>query len=200
MVHEFSKFYICGACIACALLLVGCAPPPPCELFKCWAGITPGTTTVRKAQTLLENTYGAKNVGGDQDAIAWDTKDKIDSSKGGLLLGDGYGKVESISVFYFLGDLTVDDLNQQIGLPSIVFVVLSDSPDTKCTGAILSYPDKGIEAELHSDSHFVGVKSTQSITTVTIMTPEKAASTLHYNTHLFDWDGYKDYCELMPDR
>jgi hypothetical protein len=166
------------------------------EDFEFWDGICPGSTTFDEAVRLLEAQHGKQNVTVDQRAnrIRWESDKDDRFPRGSIYIQQNAVKVIELRVY----QLTVEDLNDQLGNPAFVDVVVSFSPDYPCAGAIIRYPDRGVLADPDQEygSNTIGIIPTQGIVGLTIMPPEETRDWFMYDTVAVPWRGYTDYCKL----
>lgn len=166
-----------------------------CKTLNCWAGIVPGSTTIVEAKVLLEAQYGKENVTIGNNSIEW----KTDDGRGGWIDVTDQGLVREVSVGFAKDQLTVAQLIAQMGEPSFVWVTRAISSKVKCAGALLTFPNVGINAGFYPEADFVGVRSTQSISHISVLTLEQARTwsiTDHYKVR---WQGYGDYCAIATN-
>jgi hypothetical protein len=169
--------------------------PADCK-SGCWAGIKPGITTKDEVVDILDKLYSAENVSIDNSSgngwyIEWTSNEK-DWSHHGTVVGSGDEAVE-IWVFLAEGKVGVKDLLQALGEPYSVGLVVS-GPGVKCAGALLLYPNTGLEVFLSPVDNSVGVTNTQFIDGLRIVPPWPSEKQPLTDTVLVRWDGYHEYC------
>jgi hypothetical protein len=89
--------------------------------------------------------------------------------------------------------LSILDLIDEIGEPSLVYIPRAFSSTVKCAGAFVRYPAIGLHAYLYPESGSVGISQTQHIARITSEEPGDWTITDHW---IVEWQGFADYCDL----
>jgi hypothetical protein len=167
-----------------------------CVSVNCWVGIIPGTATLTEAQDLLEAQYGERNFTMGEQFFSWRTN-SIGVSSGGQVIATASGRVNIIVVNLLEHQLTIAELIDWIGDPSFVYLDRTTSHEVLCTSLLLSYPNKGINVSLYTDSgSSIEINPAQSVDSLIFLTSEVAANSTYTDHYVLEWQGYADYCDL----
>lgn len=162
----------------------------------CWVGIELGVTSYSKAEAILRQHYGKRNVKAQLNSITW-ISDGTDSSRGGgLAFSDGI--VDRVRVWFGRDRLTVENLIEVIGQPEWVRVARAFSSDVYCAGVSLFYPDLG-EVWLSPGGSLADVKRSQFVDSVMFLSPRLLENWQITDSFLVEWDGYRNYCPESSD-
>lgn len=166
-----------------SLLAKGCTAP-------CWIGIQPGVTDTEKAQEILNEHYGQDKVL-NKGSLEWSGIGK-DNVKAGYLFP--YDEVVQEMYILFNSPIRVDELIAILGKPTHVQV----TGVNMCLGVNLRFKDDGMLALLGNlDGTYKGVNESQSVWGILLRTVEVEQNAQVYDAALIEWDGYKDYCEIV---
>ena len=166
--------------------------PAQCE-NACWMGIEPKISTVDEASEILGRNYGYENIAREESAgvITWDAHNANWHDRGIVVYSNNI--VDHILVWPSGADIDVKGFIRETGSPEGVALVVS-GPNTKCAGASLVYPQKGLQAYLSPADKSVGVVETQIINGLGIYLPWTADSFPWTDTETVPWEGYREYC------
>jgi hypothetical protein len=121
----------------------------------------------------------------------WDILKHRDQMNDLITKADSISQYKDIelSLTFSKGELTVSGLTGLLGEPEKVYTV-------NCAGAGILYPDKGVEARLYPEAYFVGVKSSQSIQSLTLMRPDiLQRDDFATDIVISEWRGFINYCD-----
>jgi len=166
-----------------SLFAEGCTAP-------CWIGIQPGVTNVEDAKEILNKHYG-QDVVLDRGPFEWSGGRKNNLDAGYAIVYDNI-----IQEIYILFNIPVNQKE---------FISILEEPThvqvtgvNTCLGVNLWFKDDGIEAFLgYLDGTFKGVKETQPIWGIWMRTIKVTQELQVYDAAMIEWDGYKDYCEIV---
>lgn len=156
----------------------------------CWIGIQSGVTDAKRAKEILNAYYGQEKVL-NKGSLEWSGIGKDNVKIGYLFPSD-----EVVQEMYIVFDASIDlkEFISILGEPTHVQITGVNT----CLGVDLWFKDDGIKAFLeYLDGNFKGVKETQSIWGIWMRTIEATQELQVYDATMIEWDGYKDYCEIV---
>jgi hypothetical protein len=153
-----------------------------------------GKTSFAQAKEILEERYTARNVNVILDSLLW-LVNETDSTYGTVTFSNGIA--DDVTVFFNDKKFTVAEAVEVLGGPSEVMIAMDASvPKGQCSGMQLSYPEKGVIVYIDVNQAFKGVRESQFISGFRFMSPSSLQNMQLYDV-LVDWQGYKDYCEII---
>jgi hypothetical protein len=167
-----------------SLFAEGCTAP-------CWAGIQSGVTNVEDVKKILIGKYGEERVIIQKNSV------NLSMDKVGLLKTGTFSVVDGVVQESYLSlneVIKVNDLVTIFGTPTYVLV----DGVRDCLGTSLWFKDYGVFVYLDSpDKSFKGVDKTQSTVLLRLTAVGAIDEDQIYDVTLVEWDGYKDYCEIV---